>query len=244
MTQTITLNASTTIHALGCLTATGVAFNNSAASLPVTYTPYTDAVDSAITLDGALGDWTLADEGAADSAGPGHGYFTYSGETGTVYFAVNGGYPSGGTATNYIGVYIGNGVATGAAPAGLANLGAPALSSAAGILYAFEWPTNNASAPVAWAWSAGTGWSTVPGITVSLGVPSTLTNVVEFSVPLSSLPNLGSLAANPVTVIGSEVSGFGTAPTTDFTFPGAGAAYADWFDDNLNSCLTPSAQIH
>jgi hypothetical protein len=250
VTQTIPLNSTTTIQALGCLSA----FDNSSANRTVNYAPYTDVAGttanpgSAITLDGVLTDWQQANEGVAATSGGSEGYFTYSSASGSLYFAVAG--DGGPLSSTYVGIYIGDGVATGAATAGLPNLGAQAISPNAGIRYAFEWPTDNSAAPIVYAWTAA-GWGSPVAITVSVGVPATLGSTVEFGVPLSSLPNLVSLTTNPVTVIESVVTGFATAsPPTAFTFPGGttatatgGVAYANWFNDLLGSCLTPNQQI-
>jgi hypothetical protein len=244
-TASLALTATTTIHALGCLAGTGIALNNASATLPVTFTPFTDPT---ITVDGVITDWTAADEAVAEnSAATGLGYFTYTGST--LYFAVNGQYTP--AATTYVGFYIGNGVAAGAAPAGRASLGTPALSSAAGIRYTFQWPTDNSAPPAAYVWNAGGGtWDAAGFVPTVMSVGS----VAEFSIPLASLPNLGVTLGAPatvVTVIGSEVTGVGTAPLTGFTFPGGatavatmGVKYADWFTDVLNTCSDPAAQIH
>ena len=229
----IPLNQSTTIQALGCLTSAGITFNNSAATLPVTFTPYAPPT---ITVDGAVTEWT-AGESVVTTSGMGTGYFTYNATS--LYFALSGGYtPSGQT---YVGVYIGNGSATGAASSGLMALGSPPISPNAGIRYAFQWPTDGSAAPVAYAWNAGTASWAAASFTPAVGNTAG-TATAEFSIPLSSLPGITST----VTVLGSVVSGVPAAPALQYTFPGApmGGAYADWYDDVFGSCLNPNQQVH
>ena len=251
-TQNIALNSTHTVHALGCVNGTGVAFNNSAATLPITFTAFTDP---GITVDGSIADWNsmtvgMAEQVAENSGAIGTGYFTYTGTT--LYFAVNGQYTPVGT--TYVGIYIGNGTASGAASTGLPALGSPALMPGAGIRYAFQWPTDNSAAPAAFVWNAGSATWTAAGFTPAVGTPATATSVAEFSVPLGSLTALGS-PATTVTAIGSVVTGVPATPpaipTTAFTFPGGataittgGALFADWFDDSLSSCQNPNAQLH
>ncbi len=228
----IPLNQSTTIQALGCLTSAGITFNNSAATLPVTFSPYPPPT---ITVDGSVADWT-ANEAVTTTAG-GTGYFTYNATT--LYFALSGGYTTAGT--TYVGIYIGNGSATGAASTGLPALGSAPISPTAGIRYAFQWPTDGSAAPVAYTWNAGTASWGAGAFTPTVGNTAG-TATAEFSIPLSSLPAITST----VTALGSVVSGVPAAPVPVYTFPGApiGGAYADWYDDVFGSCLDPNAQVH
>jgi hypothetical protein len=247
-TENITLNTTHTVHALGCLTGTGIAFNNTAATLPITFTPFTDP---GITVDGVLTDWDVAPVAGETVSGTaaGTGYFTYTAST--LYFGLSGAYTHFGT--TYAGVYIGNGAATGGATVGLPALGGAAdqIPLAAGILYAFQWPTDGSAAPTAYAWNAGLAAWAAATFTPTVGYAgptSTTPDQAEFSVPLSSLPALGSTT---ITAIESVVTTAPASPTTAVTFPGstplgaaAGVAYAHYFDVTLASCQSPDTQTH
>jgi len=222
------------IQALACETN----FNPSKATLPVTVTPYS----SAITFTGVPStDFvvTPTDEDKLAGSGGLNGYFSLTGTT--LYVGLDGIVPAAGTD---VVVYFGNGSATNAAtstspaePALIAD-----LNTAAGFQYAFQFPTAG-SAGALYAWNnATTAWvqqATAPTVTLNATLPST---TEEFSIPLSSLPQLGA-APTVITMAATEATGAATVLWNDVGSVPAGATVAnipDWFAYPVGSCLYPN----
>jgi hypothetical protein len=225
------------IQALACETN----FNPSKATLPVTVTPYT----SVINFTGVPStDFVVAptDEDALTGSGGLTGYLSLTGTT--LYVGLSGVTPAATTDTI---VYFGNGSATNAAT--VTSPGAPPigadLNTAAGFQYAFQFPTTG-TAGALYAWNnATTAWvlqGTAPTVTLNATLPST---TEEFSLPLSSLTQLG---ANPatITVAETEVTGAGAvlwgyegSVPTGVAIAGEGA-FAHWFAYPTGSCLYPN----
>ncbi len=222
-----------TINALAC--ASG--FANSAATLPVTVTPYS----AAITFTGnPFTDFVVAptnEDAVSNSAGGGNSYLSTTAST--LYVGMDG---IAHAPATYTVVYLGNGVAAGAATASTPAISLlPPMATAAGFQYAVQFPTEGTAATL-YAWSSGTtAWvaqpaASAPAITVKADMTAE-----EFSIALSALPQLG---ANPATI---------TMYTTEITNAGAlGAGLAwsapapaafpqtHWFAHATGSCLYPA----
>jgi len=247
---TITITGNTTINAASCLVSGTQTFNSTTTTPAVAFTPFTFTP----IIDGSLADW-LAGTAAAPAAdltlttdlgvGTSQGYFGY--DTGNYYFAYNN-IPSGGAATTFVTIYVGD--ATGAA-GGTTNLLAPDTNStSAAVLpagtdakYAFTVETDT-KAVTAYSYNATAGmWQTA----TFTGTVATAGTDLELSVPKA---NVGSLAQ--VNVLGALVTNVGQtngnaanpAAATD-TWPETGgvALFKDFAQANTASCQAPNAHI-
>ncbi len=222
------------INALACLAG----FNSSAATLPVTVTPYS----SAITFTGAPAtDFVVAptNEDSLPGSGGLTGYLSLTGTT--VYVGLAGITP--GATTDTI-VYIGNGSTTNAAT--ITSPAAPPiganLNPAGGFQYAFQFPTTG-TAGALYAWNNATTAWVLQGTAPTVTVGATMTTE-EFSLPLSSLTQLGATPAT-ITLAETEITGagavlwnyVGSVPTGA---PPGGGTFTHWFAYPTGSCLYPN----
>jgi len=222
-----------TINAMSCLAG----FTSSSATLPVTVTPYT----SAITFTGVPAtDFVVAPTNEDQLAGSGGltGYFSLTGTT--LYVGLAGITPA---ATTDVIVYFGNGSTTNAAT--VTSPAAPPiganLSTAAGFQYAFQFPTTG-TAGALYAWNSATTAWVLQGTAPTVTVGATMTTE-EFSIPLSSLTQLGATPA-VITLAETQVTGAGAVlwNYAGSVPPGAvgGGAFPDWFAHPTGSCLYPN----
>ena len=253
------VNLSGNIRTITCSPPTPRVYNGASQSFAYNLPGYkhTNGGAPAIVVDGSVADWTAPANYAAgedipmsDSGGNTNqdkGYFTY--DNTNLYFAVsmNDFTPN---STRYVAVYIGNGNSTGGAPNTPASMGAFPLPTDQGITYMFQWQSNpGTTAPVAQVWNAPGNsaiWSAVPAVTVAHGF-SVANNTVEFSIPISQLPLLGT-SLSTITVIESVVSGVGGTPATDEwtdlpSTSGTDPALFEGFRDAYGSCQLPNQQL-
>jgi hypothetical protein len=208
----------------GPFTLTYQAFLNGFQSQPTTLpiSPAAYRHSGTITLDGVFGDWTSASEEN------GNGYFTY--DNTNLYFGTANIDTGVNTA---VAIYVGTGVAGTGATTIPANLGGNSLAGFPGTEYVIEWVTSPGSAaPTVQAWTNGSGWAPV---SVAVNFGSNVTNPTgpygaEFSVPLASLPLLGT--PGPINVLETESFNVGSA------HPSVSGIAS--FETNYSSCTAPN----
>jgi hypothetical protein len=243
----------------GCGTGASASFVPTSGSQVVSTAPFRHS--GTITLDGTFsGINTGLEEACGGTGTPGElnrdrrssgTLFTY--DATNLYFGVENLFTL--AAGDYYIFYIGNGVSAGAAPSAIpAALPAAGngrnLPAGAGIQYAFQWLTSpGTAAPTAFVWNnAAPGWQAASGVTVSFGF-SAPDNNVEFSIPISQLPNLGGTLST-ISVIMSEVSGVGGATRTVIDWSrgntcnnALGNELQHGFMVNYASCEDPNLQL-
>ena len=167
------------------------------------------------------------------------------------------------TAASTLAIYIGNGVAGGAATTDLPLFhpglreATRALPAGAGIQYAFTWQTGTSAAPTAWVWTAGSVGSWGPGtFAVNVGYNASTGNV-EFGVAQAAL---GFTATSSVTALGAIVGDTGSsgppangsssilawpdgAWTVGRTTDECADSYGSYWSVNLASCSAPASQM-
>jgi hypothetical protein len=182
----------------------------------VAVTPYSNP----ITPNGSLAQFTTADT-FAGSAGV-TGYFSY--DATNLYFGESGYTIAAGSD---VVIYLGDGAATDSTT-GPAALGATPLPFPA--RWAIAWASDDGTAPTVYAWS-GTAWATTTAIPVTVGFESGAS--VVFAVPISALGNPAV-----VDVKGAFVTGVGSAPATQATWPGLA-----YIAETLAACTQPSSSL-